>query len=71
MLDAPFRSEGNIATAGGCMASQYLGAGAISRTLGDRAVRDVIGCTAPVGEQRETVDRVLRTVRTGEAAALR
>ncbi|WP_217555732.1 DJ-1/PfpI family protein [Streptomyces sp. GbtcB6] len=71
VLDAPFHSEGNIATAGGCMASQYLGAWVISRTLGDDAVRDVIGYTAPVGEQRETVDRVLRAVRTGEAAALR
>ncbi|MBW8796427.1 MAG: DJ-1/PfpI family protein [Streptomyces sp.] len=71
VLDAPFHSEGNIATAGGCMASQYLGAWVISRTLGDEAVREVIGYTAPVGEQQETVDRVLRAVRTGEAAALR
>ncbi|GGM94640.1 AraC family transcriptional regulator [Streptomyces fuscichromogenes] len=70
VLDAPFHSAGNIATAGGCMASQYLGAWVISRTLGDRAVREVVGYTAPVGERRETVDRVLRAVRTGERAAL-
>ncbi|MFK0152041.1 DJ-1/PfpI family protein [Streptomyces sp. NPDC090499] len=68
VLDAPFHSEGNIATAGGCMASQYLGAWVISRTLGDEAVREVIGYTAPVGEKQETVERVLRAVRTGETA---
>lgn len=70
VLDAPFHSEGNIATAGGCMASQYLGAWVISRTLGDEAVREVIGYPAPVGEKQETVERVLRAVRTGETAAV-
>ncbi|MFJ8493505.1 DJ-1/PfpI family protein [Streptomyces sp. NPDC094038] len=68
VLDAPFHSEGNIATAGGCMASQYLGAWVISRTLGDEAMREVIDYTAPVGEKQETVDRVLRAVRAGETA---
>ncbi|MEU2422219.1 DJ-1/PfpI family protein [Streptomyces sp. NPDC007851] len=71
VLDAPFHAEGNIATAGGCMASQYLGAWVISRTLGDEAARAVVDYTAPVGEKRETVERVLRALRAGEAAALR
>lgn len=71
VLDAPFHAEGNIATAGGCMASQYLGAWVISRTLGDAAVRRVIDYTAPVGEKRETLERVLRVVGADRLAALR
>ncbi|MFF3950210.1 DJ-1/PfpI family protein [Streptomyces sp. NPDC001902] len=68
VLDAPFHAEGNIATAGGCLASQYLAAWVISRTLGDDAVRDVLGYVAPVGESQETVERALRAVHAGEAA---
>ncbi|GLW02424.1 hypothetical protein Slala05_60540 [Streptomyces lavendulae subsp. lavendulae] len=69
MLDAPFHTEGNIATAGGCRASRYLAAWVIARTLGEDAAREVIGYVAPVGEKQETVERALRalrTVRTGE-----
>ncbi|MDX2705466.1 DJ-1/PfpI family protein [Streptomyces sp. PA03-6a] len=68
VLDAPFHAEGNIATAGGCLASQYLAAWVISRMLGDDAVRDVLGYVAPVGESQETVERALRAVHAGEAA---
>ncbi|MGW7101710.1 DJ-1/PfpI family protein [Streptomyces sp. NPDC054838] len=68
VLDAPFHAEGNIATAGGCLASQYLAAWVIARTLGEDAARDVLGYVAPVGEDRETVERALRAVRTGTAA---
>ncbi|MFJ4986699.1 DJ-1/PfpI family protein [Streptomyces sp. NPDC088732] len=68
VLDVPFHAEGNIATAGGCLASQYLATWVIGRALGESAVRDVIGYVAPVGESEETVERALRTVRAGEAA---
>jgi transcriptional regulator GlxA family with amidase domain len=67
VLDEPFHAEGNIATAGGCLASQYLAAWVISRTLGADAARAAIGYVAPVGEVDETVRRVMRTVRQGEA----
>ncbi len=68
VLDAPFHAEGNIATAGGCLASQYLAAWVITRTLGEDSARAVIDYVAPVGEQRETVDRVMAAVRAGEPA---
>ncbi|MER7176703.1 DJ-1/PfpI family protein [Streptomyces mesophilus] len=71
VLDAPFHSEGNIATAGGCLASQYLATWVITRTLGEEAARAVLDYVAPVGENQESVERALRTVRSGEAAALR
>ncbi|MFE2187947.1 DJ-1/PfpI family protein [Streptomyces sp. NPDC059455] len=68
VLDVPFHAEGNIATAGGCLASQYLGTWIITRTLGDEAARGVLDYVAPVGENEETVERALRAVHTGEAA---
>ncbi|MGW7689246.1 DJ-1/PfpI family protein [Streptomyces asiaticus] len=68
VLDVPFHAEGNIATAGGCLASQYLGTWVITRTLGDEAARGVLDYVAPVGENEETAERALRAVHTGEAA---
>ncbi|WP_377273531.1 DJ-1/PfpI family protein [Peterkaempfera sp. SMS 1(5)a] len=68
VLDAPFHAEGNIATAGGCLASQYLATWVITRMLGQDAARDVIGYVAPVGENQETVERALRAVHAGEVA---
>jgi transcriptional regulator GlxA family with amidase domain len=65
VLDAPFHAEGNIATAGGCLASQYLAAWVITRMLGESAARDVIGYVAPVGENQETVERAMRATRVG------
>jgi transcriptional regulator GlxA family with amidase domain len=68
VLDTPFHAEGNIATAGGCLASQYLATWVITRTLGEAAARDVLDYVAPVGENQETVDRALRAVHPAEAA---
>lgn len=68
VLDAPFHAEGNIATAGGCLASEYLAAWVISRTLGEDVARGVIDYAAPVGEKQQTVERVMRAVHAGEVA---
>ncbi|MFE5329080.1 DJ-1/PfpI family protein [Embleya sp. NPDC056575] len=66
VLDAPFHASGPIATAGGCMASQYLAAWTISRTLGEAAARAAIDYVAPVGEKQSTVEHVFRVLRAGE-----
>ncbi|MFI7689912.1 hypothetical protein ACIBQ6_12615 [Nonomuraea sp. NPDC049655] len=71
VLDAPFHAEGNIATAGGCLASQYLATWVITRTLGEDAARAVLDYVAPVGENDETVDRGLRAVHEGSGLTLR
>ncbi|MEY9989535.1 transcriptional regulator GlxA family with amidase domain [Streptomyces sp. V4I8] len=68
VLDAPFHAEGNIATAGGCLASQYLATWLITRMLGEDAARAVIDYVAPVGENQETVDRAMRAVHAGVVA---
>lgn len=62
VLDEPFHCEGNIATAGGCLASQYLGAWTIARTLGADAARSVVDYVAPYGENAETVARVMAAI---------
>ncbi|MER7192809.1 DJ-1/PfpI family protein [Streptomyces flaveolus] len=68
VLDEPFHAEGNIATAGGCLASQYLATWVITRVLGEDAARDVLDYVSPVGENQETIERALRAVRSAEAA---
>ncbi|MET9579662.1 DJ-1/PfpI family protein [Streptomyces massasporeus] len=68
VLDEPFHAEGNVATAGGCLASQYLATWVITRMLGEGAARNVLDYVAPVGENRETVDRALYAIRSAEVA---
>lgn len=70
VLDAPFHAEGNIATAGGCLASQYLGAWVITRMLGEDAARTAIDYVAPVGEKEVTVERVMAAISAGVPALL-
>jgi transcriptional regulator GlxA family with amidase domain len=51
VLDAPFVAHGNVATAGGCLASQYLAAWIISRLAGTAEAEDALHYVAPVGEK--------------------
>ena len=62
MLDQPFFAKGNIATAGGCLASQYLAAWIIARLVGVDAARSAIHYVAPVGEKEDYVSRAMRNV---------
>ena len=70
VLDEPFYAQGDVATAGGCLASQYLAAWVITRTLGLEVARGVLAYVAPVGEGSTTVNRVLGTVARAGAYAL-
>lgn len=62
VLDQPFFARGNIATAGGCLASQYLAGWVIARLQGMEAARDAMHYVAPVGEKEEYVERMVRNV---------
>jgi len=68
--DSPFRARGHIATAGGCLASQYLSAWAMVRGAGWGAAGRALHYAAPVGEKESYVKRVLEVIRpfVGEAA---
>lgn len=59
VLDQPFFADGNLATAGGCLASSYLAAWVIARSEGLAAARDALHYVAPVGEKDSFVERAL------------
>ncbi|HSV84213.1 MAG TPA: DJ-1/PfpI family protein [Ramlibacter sp.] len=62
ILDQPFVAKGNVATAGGCLASQYLAAWLIARLEGADAARSAMHYVAPVGEKEEYVARMLSNI---------
>ncbi len=63
VLDEPFHARGPIATAGGCLAAQYLAAWVMLRGAGMQAAAQALQHAAPVGEQQAYVKRVLDKVR--------
>ena len=62
VVDAPFVAHGNVATAGGCLASQYLAAWMIARLATPQDAEDAIHYVAPVGEKAEYVTRAMAAV---------
>ncbi len=62
VIDAPFVAHGNVATAGGCMASQYLAAWTIARLAGPSEADEAIRYVAPVGEKEAWVERARAVV---------
>jgi len=62
ILNQPFVASGNVATAGGCLASQYLAAWVIARLEGVDAARSAMHYVAPVGEKDEYVERAMANV---------
>lgn len=63
VLPQPFFARGNVATAGGCLASQYLATWTVARLLGLAAARDAMQYVAPVGEKELYVTRAIEHVR--------
>ena len=61
--DSPFRARGPIATAGGCLAAQYLAAWVMLRGAGADAATQALHYAAPVGEKDAYVQRLLGVVR--------
>ena len=62
VLDAPFVAHGNVATAGGCLASQYLATWMIARGASLRDAEEAMHYVAPVGEKAHYVDRAVAVV---------
>jgi transcriptional regulator GlxA family with amidase domain len=62
VLNQPFFARGNVATAGGCLASPYLAAWIIARTEGVEAAAAALHYVAPVGEKEEFVSRALESI---------
>ena len=71
VIDAPFVAHGNVATAGGCLASQYLAAWMIARGGSVHDAEEAIHYVAPVGEKSLYVGRAMAVIApfvTGAAA---
>ncbi len=62
VLEQPFFARGNLATAGGCLASSYLAAWTIARLLGREAAAEALHYVAPVGEKEDYVERALGNI---------
>jgi transcriptional regulator GlxA family with amidase domain len=62
VLNQPFIARGNVATAGGCLASQYLAGWIIARLEGNEAAESALHYVAPVGEKEEHVARAMRNI---------
>lgn len=62
VLDQPFYAAGNVATAGGCLSSQYLAAWVIARLEGVEAAAAALHYVAPVGEKDDYVSRAMKNI---------
>jgi transcriptional regulator GlxA family with amidase domain len=68
VLDQAFVAHGNVATAGGCLASHYLAAWVIARLAGWKAAAAVLHYVAPVGQKDEYVARARDVLQVGVPA---
>lgn len=59
----PFHVEGDVASAGGCLSSQYVAAWIAARLKGVEAAERMIWGAAPVGEKDAWVERAITAVR--------
>ncbi|PMJ95696.1 DJ-1/PfpI family protein [Vibrio sp. 10N.261.55.A7] len=62
VLEQPFYASGNMATAGGCLSSQYLATWVISKLASPVEAREAIYYVAPVGEKQNTVEHCMSVV---------
>ena len=62
ILNQAFFAQGNLATAGGCLASQYLATWIIARLEGIEAAERAMHYVAPVGEKEDYVKRAMRNI---------
>ncbi|WP_428036115.1 DJ-1/PfpI family protein [Amphritea sp.] len=62
VLNQAFFARGNIASAGGCLASQYLACWVLARLEGVKVAEEAIHYVAPVGEKAEYVNRTMANI---------
>ena len=62
VVEQPFHASGNVATAGGCLASYYLATWILVRTAGRDAAAEALDYVTPVGEQTDWARRAFAAV---------
>ncbi|MBB6122513.1 DJ-1/PfpI family protein [Sphingobium subterraneum] len=63
VIDTPFVAHGNVATAGGCLASQYLAFWVIARGASPSDAENAIYYVAPVGQKTHYVEQAVTAVK--------
>ncbi len=63
VVNQPLIASGNVATAGGCMSSQYLATWVIAKLAGEEAAAGALQYVAPVGESDSYIEHMLSVVR--------
>jgi transcriptional regulator GlxA family with amidase domain len=62
IIEQPFVANGNVATSGGCMSSEYLATWVMMKKGGKEVAKSILGYVAPVGEGEEHISRCLSVV---------
>src|SRR5262249_18090489 len=62
VIDQPFYAEGNVATAGGCLASQYLATWIMLRAGSREHAETALQLDTPVGQQADHIARAIGVV---------
>lgn len=62
VLNQAFFAKGNVASAGGCLASQYLAVWILARLEGRKVAEEAIHYVAPVGEKEVYVNRAMENI---------
>lgn len=62
VLNQPFIAKDKVATAGGCMSSEYLATWVIAKLEGESEACEAIRYVAPVGQKDEAVARAIAAV---------
>jgi len=62
VVDQPFHAAGNVATAGGCLASHYLATWILARSLGREVAADILRYFTPVGQQADWATRAFAAI---------
>lgn len=62
VLNQAFYAKGNLASAGGCLASQYLAVWMLARLEGRKVAEEAIYYVAPVGEKEVYVNRAMENI---------
>ena len=62
VIDAPFVAHGNVATAGGCLASQYLATWMIARLGSLKDAQEAMHYVAPVGEKEDYIAKAFAAI---------
>lgn len=62
VIDAPFAAHGNVATAGGCLASPYIATWMIARGASIGLAEEALHYVAPVGEKDDYIRNAVAVV---------